>query len=727
MATTEVTIRAVDETDIPLLREHLAEGGPAKHRERLHFQQAGLGVYLVAWQAGRPVGHALLKWAGSTDAAVASQLNEACPDVEDLFVVAELRGRGIGTRLLSEAERLAAEAGDRRIGLAAGEENGGARRLYERLGYQDSGFGAYEIGGEFVDAHGTPGSWTEVCHYLTKPLPSVTPAARHTATVRVDAGAWLGELPHNWNYIGYDEINYTYTPEGKELLAKFGQFQEKPYYVRAHHLFCTGNGHGFYKWGSTNVYVEDDAGRPRFDWTFVDLILDTLLQHGCKPFVELGFMPQDLADPVRYDATADTFRLQHYQAHGWACPPKDYDRWYDLVFRLVQRCVDRHGVNEIRTWYWELWNEPDLGYYWKGSVEEFCKLYDYTAAAVKAACPQARVGGPGTTNPALGSPAALFLDSFLDHCVNGVNAATGERGAVLDFLSFHVKGGGYRADPRHRRQAPPSVQRIVSHTRAGHAIIQRYPTLVGLECVLSEIDPDGWAAGGAWDNVNLNFRNIEYYPSFVAAAFHKVSQYARRQGWDLKLLTWAFLFVGERCFEGTRAFSTQGIDKAILNLFRLYARMGHQEVLLESSGAKDPLAYADPNGRDQGPDIDGFATLAGDGSLQVLIYNHHDDWDMAGEWQVELEVERLPFASGEVTVHHHRIDHAHSNAYAEWVRQGRPMYPPPGQAAAIKARAGVELLAPPPQVEVQDGRLRLAFSMPVHGVSLLVMSDARTS
>jgi xylan 1,4-beta-xylosidase len=74
-----------------------------------------------------------------------------------------------------------------------------------------------------------------------------------TTQVRIDAGRVMGELPHNWNYIGYDEINYTYTPEGQALLAKFMDFQEKPYYIRAHHLLCTGNCHGFYKWGQRTL------------------------------------------------------------------------------------------------------------------------------------------------------------------------------------------------------------------------------------------------------------------------------------------------------------------------------------------------------------------------------------------------------------------------------------------------------------------------------------------
>lgn len=541
--------------------------------------------------------------------------------------------------------------------------------------------------------------------------------------IRVDAGHWLGELPHNWNYIGYDEINYTYVPEGQELLAKFMAMQEKPYYIRAHHLLCTGNGHGFYKWGSTNAYREDEAGNPLYDWTMVDLVLDTILRYRCKPFVEIGFMPLHLADPAHYDATQDTWRLKHYQDYGWACPPKDYQKWYDLIFNLVRHCVERYGAEEIKSWYWELWNEPDI-FYWRGTIEEFNKLYDYTAAAIKAACSDARVGGPGVTNPTPERKSLEFLDKFLDHCANGANYYTGQQGTPLDFTSFHVKGGGYRADPLHRKQNPPSVQQILRDTQTGYEIISKYPAFKQLECVLSEIDPDGWAAGGAWDNANLNFRNTEYYPSFVAASFDKVTKFAQRNGWDLRLLTWAFMFVGERCFEGTRAFSTQGIDKAILNLFRMYAQMGQQEVLFESTGTKDPLTYADKWGNAEPPDISGFAALSGNRNLSVLVYNHHDNWDLSGDYTVELSIENLPFDSDEVLLKHYRIDHSHSNAYAEWVRQGRPDYPAPGQKEVIKARSELELLEPPRQLSAVGGKVTVNFDLALHGISLLVLAPA---
>ena len=543
-----------------------------------------------------------------------------------------------------------------------------------------------------------------------------------TIQVTVDAGQWQGELAHNWNYIGYDEINYTYVPEGQALLSKFMALQEKPYYVRVHHLFCTGNLHGFYKWGSTNAYLEDDAGKPIYDWTIVDLVFDTILNYRGKPFVELGFMPQDLADTRHYDADADHGSTPLYRSIGWACPPKDYQKWHDLVYALVRHCIDRYGEAEITTWYWELWNEPDLTYYWKGTPEEFNTLYDHTAAAVKAACPAARVGGPATTNPAPGSKAAAYLDQFLNHCANGVNAVTGQTGTPLDFVTFHVKGGGYRPDPKHRKQNPPSVKQIVAHVQHGHEIIAKYANYAELECILSEIDPDGWAAGGVWDNANLNFRNTEYYASFVAAAFDQVSRLGKRANWDVRLLSWAFMFVGERCFEGTRTFSTQGIDKAILNLFRLYGRLGTQQVALTSSGDKDVLAFADLNGRGVLPQISGVAALAGNKALTILLYSHHDDWDMEVEQTVELTVTNLPFEDAPLYLRHFRIDSAHSNAYAEWVRQGKPMYPEGRQRAAIQTRDGLELLEPPQILRPENGALKLRFTMPARAVSLLELA-----
>ncbi|HML49189.1 MAG TPA: beta-xylosidase, partial [Clostridia bacterium] len=345
-------------------------------------------------------------------------------------------------------------------------------------------------------------------------------------------------------------------------------------------------------------------------------------------------------------------------------------------------CVKRYGAAEIETWYWEMWNEPDI-FYWRGTPEEFQKLYDFTEAAVHAALPTARFGGPATCgNRGVNDRATVFLDAFLNHIRNGKNHVTGKTGTRIDFTTFHTKGGGYRFDTLAKKQIP-SVKALLENVRTQFAVVQKYG-YGGLECVLSEADPDGWAAGGRFDNFNLDFRNTEYYASYTASAYKNLYDLAEAMGGDIRPLAWAFMFENERCFEGTRTFTTQGIDKAMFNLFKLYEMLGENRLALTSSRDLDPLAFTDDFGTAEGPEVDGWATEK-DGAVQVLLYCHHDDWDVKQDFDIKLALKNLPF-DGPARVTHYRIDAGYSNAYAEWARQGRPNYPKDGQYAAIKAR-----------------------------------------
>ncbi len=530
-----------------------------------------------------------------------------------------------------------------------------------------------------------------------------------TVRVTVDASRPAGRLEHCWNYIGYDECNYTHSPGGLALLGKIGSL-EQPYYIRAHHLLCTGICHGFYKWGSTNIYTEDRDGNPVYDFTTLDRIIDIWLGNNCIPFLELGFMPRDLADPreaengVSY--TAGYGSVSEYQLRGWCQPPKDYRRWYDLIFRLAAHLRDRYGPEEIDKWYFEMWNEPDI-FYWHGTPEEYCRLFDCTEAALHRVLPSARFGGPATTGSEdpEGS-AGRFLRTFLVHTRNGINSCTGERGTRLDFTSFHSKGGNYRSDALAEKQLP-SVRTFLANVETQAGII-RECGYGNLECVLSEADPDGWAAGGRFDNFNLNFRNTEYYASFVISAFRNLYDLAKRLDMDIRPLTWAFMFEGERCFEGTRSLSTQGIDKAVFNLFRMLARLGTD--LAELRISRNPAETE--------PEINGWAFRGAEGALQVLLYCHHDDWDREGTADIALTLENLPL-EGPAVVTHYRIDREHSNACAEWERLGKPDWPDEKQRAAILARSGLECLRAPETREIRAGRLEISFPLPIHGISLL--------
>src|SRR5262249_6474242 len=176
-----------------------------------------------------------------------------------------------------------------------------------------------------------------------------------------------------------------------------------------------------------------------------DQLYDTIVGAGFRPLVELGFMPHDLlpAGVAGADWSRDVGR-ESYEADGlWKSPPRDFARWQELVYRFVAHCAERYCPAGVERWHCEVWNEPDLPNYWRGTVEDYCRLYDHAVAGAVRALPGARIGGPATSGPARDS-AREFLRRFLDHCVAGRNAATGAVGARLDFVSFHTKGAHYR-------------------------------------------------------------------------------------------------------------------------------------------------------------------------------------------------------------------------------------------------------------------------------------------
>ncbi len=266
-----------------------------------------------------------------------------------------------------------------------------------------------------------------------------TPAASGDAgqtptdvSVQVDLAKPLGPYKPIGGWFGYDESNFTTMKYGRQLLSELHDLSPVPVYIRAHHLFTSGDGQAKLKWSSTNVFSLDAQGKPVYDFTILDQIFDEYHRAGVRPMVELGFMPKDLASGTGpYELPyPDTIK------GSVQTPPKDYAMWGELVRRVTEHFVERYGKAEVTTWYFEVWNEPDISY-WKGTPADYLKLYDYSVAGVRKALPTAKVGGPAVTGP--GSPKAVFLTNFLNHCANDKSAATG--GPIpLDFITFHPKG-----------------------------------------------------------------------------------------------------------------------------------------------------------------------------------------------------------------------------------------------------------------------------------------------
>ena len=223
-------------------------------------------------------------------------------------------------------------------------------------------------------------------------------------------------------------------------------------FFRAHNLLTSGDGAPALKWGSTGAYGEDATGRPAYHWVLLDRIFDTYTHQGVRPYVEIGFMPEALSikpEPYQHHWTPQAAYDEIYT--GWAYPPKDYVKWAELVYRWSRHCVERYGRAEVESWYWEVWNEANIGY-WRGTPAEFHKLHDFAINAVRRALPTARVGGPDVAGSG-----GTFMRDFLAHCLHGTNHATGQIGTPLDFVSFHAKG------------APKTIERPRPHGHCGSA------------------------------------------------------------------------------------------------------------------------------------------------------------------------------------------------------------------------------------------------------------------
>ncbi len=516
-------------------------------------------------------------------------------------------------------------------------------------------------------------------------------------------------------FFGYDEPNYTYTTNGKKLIGELAAVTEVPVNIRTHFLLATGDGAAGLKWGSTNAYTENASGKPIYDWTIVDRIFDTYLQAHAKPFVEIGFMPKALSSkPDPYQPTWIPGAPNNEYSIGWSYPPENYADWGELVYQWARHCAEKYGRKEAESWYWEVWNEPDI-FYWHSTQEDYNKLYDYAVAGVKRALPNARVGGPATTGPA-NEKAAAYLKAFLTHCAEGKNYVTGDKGAPLDFVTYHAKGAPQVVDGHVRM----GLARNLRDVDEGLRVLSGYLQFKNLPVILTESDPEGCAACSARVYPQNAYRNGPLYASYTATALKNIMDLSgRNHGVIEGMLTWAFEFEGQPYFDGFRTLATNGVDKPVLNLFRMAGMMRGERAEATSSGAL-PLDSILAKGVRDKPDVDVLASRD-DHGISILVWNYHDD-DVAGpDAAISLSVDGLPANSTRVLSKHFRIDASHSNAYSAWKVMGSPQTPTPEQQKHLEQTGQLQLLDSPRWLWSESGSLSLKFDLPRQGVSLICL------
>jgi len=530
--------------------------------------------------------------------------------------------------------------------------------------------------------------------------------------IKIDFSNKKDSVKPIWGFFGYDEPNYTYMKDGSKLLTELSALSPVPVFVRTHNLLTTGNGKPHLKWGSTNAYTEDSLGNPVYNWQIVDSIFDTYIERGMKPIAEIGFMPKALSvkpEPYEHNWSPAVDYKEIYT--GWAYPPKDYNKWGELVYQWVKHCVDRYGEKEVASWWWEVWNEPDIAY-WQGTRDEYFKLYDFAADAVKRACNEARIGGPTTTSPR-GENANAFLTAFLQHCADSTNYATGKKGSPLDYVSFHAKGNPKFINGHVRMDMTVQLTDIYK----GFEAVATSPKFKNLPIIIGECDPEGCAACSVNFNPQNAYRNGTMYSSYTAALYARIYDIAKKLGVNIEgAVSWSFEFEDQPWFAGFRDLATNGIDKPVLNVFRMFGKMKGKQLVVENDKAFSPDQLRTTGVHDSVADVNAMAT-SGEKEAFILLWNYYDDDTLAPAATVKLQLNNIPAKN--VKINQYRIDEDNSNSYTVWKEMGSPQEVGKAQYKILKKLGKLQLYEKPQTRTVKNGVLSADIHLPGHAVSLI--------
>jgi xylan 1,4-beta-xylosidase len=523
----------------------------------------------------------------------------------------------------------------------------------------------------FTDTSGLPGqaAWYRIAaaasvedlgQPMSEPI-SATPRTGGDGVVdaKVDASHGHGSLPRPWRpIIGSEHLSLLTYGQGSggidigpDLAAALRTAHDELGIeaVRAHAILHD----------ELEVYREID-GQPQYRFDRIGEVYDLVLGLGLRPIVEISFMPRDLArDPSK----------TVFQYDAIVSPPRSFERWGELVSGLVAYLVERYGLEEVRRWAFEVWNEANLEVFWSGTREEYLELYDVTARAVKGVDASLAVGGPA-------SAAVGWLDELLAH--------TRASGAAVDFLSTHTYGN-----------APMDLRPIAG--RHGYD---------GL--------PLWWTEWGAHSQHNLPLNDTVWSAGYLvrgmasamgrldSLAYWVMSDQFEELGWPRRLLHGGF---GLMTIGGLRKPRYWGLW--------MLEQLGEERLIAELTG-------------DAAGDMVNLLASKGDnGRLALLAWNAPvDSSKAAGDPLLDRKM-RISVAGLEARryrLRHRRIDRDHSNIVATCVRMEVGDWPTDEQWTGLRASDELQDLEPGQEMTARGGNLDLEIGLPMPAISLLELS-----
>jgi xylan 1,4-beta-xylosidase len=453
-------------------------------------------------------------------------------------------------------------------------------------------------------------------------------------TITINATAPSHDFPHFWEQMfgsgrAILSLRESYRTDLK-LVKNITDFQ----YVRFHAILDRGVG----------VYSQDEHGNPVYNFSYVDQIYDGLLERGVRPFVELSFMPKELAaNPAPHP----------FWYHPIPSPPADPDKWAALVDAFVRHVVDRYGKHEVEQWYFEVWNEPNIDF-WDGVPKQqtYFHLYDVTARAVKNVDPKLRVGGPATAQ-------AAWVSAFIAHCK--------QNHVPFDFVSTHVYGNdtsenvlGNGTPVSQRDMVARAAKKVHKEVKASAApntpiIFSEYNATY-----LTQQDITDSAFMGPW--LANNIRECDGLTQIMS--YWSFSDVFEEQG-----------VVKTPFYGGYGLVAERDIPKPAFRAFELLHELGDQRLALNSE--------------------DALLTKRSDGTLVVALWNY-----AAPGQTVPSKTFRLETKGARVTHYRMRfVDPEHGSALKRWKEMGSPKDPTVSQ---IRELIEASQLAPAQDLPVSD-------------------------
>jgi xylan 1,4-beta-xylosidase len=488
------------------------------------------------------------------------------------------------------------------------------------------------------------------CTALLLSVPLAVPAQTENANVIiVDPSAPSQPFPHFWEQI---------FGSGRAILALRDNYRQDlretekitgARYVRFHAIFHDEVG----------VYDENEQGQPVYNFSYVDQIYDGLLADGVRPFVELSFMPKKLASKEI---------IQSFWYRPNVAPPKDWNKWDDLITQFCKHLVSRYGIDEVAQWYFEVWNEPNLDF-WGGDPRQasYWDLYDHTARAVKDVSPRLRIGGPATAQ-------AAWADVFIAHC------ATNH--IPVDFVSTHVYGNDKAQDVFGTEETIPRDKMVCRAVRKVHDQIKASP-MPGLPLIWSEFNASYFNEPDVTDS--------SYMGPWLADTIRQCDGLVETMSY------WTFSDVFEEqgvvktpFYGGFGLFAEDGIPKPAFNAFKLLHHLGEQRIELKSDSA--------------------ILTRRKDGSLVIAVWNYASPEHVGTSRTFTLQFVGTRFKHASIS----RVDPDHGDVQAAYQKMGAPRYPTQAQIQKLK---GAGVLPAPEARSVKRGELTL--TLPSYGLALV--------